>query len=177
MNYSKIFILFLFLVFNSNVLSQEKIIGAFGIELGQVFNPSSAIGEASLTDGTPLYQFNPEKKFRSFSDYYVLITPQSNKVHTIWATGNFENDPTCKKEQELVMAIIQKKYGEAEKDGLISNMYDVKQVVQGKKRIITKCTGFTDVSLDIRYKDMELNEIADKERILIESEKVDSSGL
>lgn len=161
----------------SSVQAEEKILGAFGVELGQVFDPSGAIGKGSLTDGTPMYKFSPKKKFRSFSTYYALITPKTHKVYSIWAIGNMENDPSCKKEQALIMAILQKKYGKIEKDQLFSNIYDVKQIDQGNRYVLTKCSGFVDVSLDIRYKDKKLETIAENERILLESEKVDSSGL
>ena len=88
-----------------------------------------------------------------------------------------ENDPSCKKEQALVMAILQKKYGKVEKDQLFSSLYDIKQINQGNRYVLTKCSGFSDVSLDIRYKDKKLETLAENERILLESEKVDSSGL
>lgn len=162
---------------SSSVIAEEKITGAFGIELGQNFNPREAIGKGSLTDGTPMYQFSPKKKFRSFSTYYVLLTPKTHKVYSIWAIGNTENDPSCKKEQALLMAILQKKYGKVEQDQLFSSLYDIKQIDQGNRYVLTKCSGFGDVSLDIRYKDKKLEEQAEKERIIIESEKVDSSGL
>jgi len=159
------------------VNAEEKITGAFGIKLGQTFNPQDAIGKSSLTDGTPMYQFSPKKKFRSFSTYYVLITPKTHKVYAIWGIGAMENDPSCKKEQALVMAILQKKYGKVEKDQLFSSLYDIKQIDQGNRYVLTKCSGFGDVTLDIRYKDRKLEEQAEKERIILESEKVDSSGL
>ena len=161
----------------SSVQAEEKISGAFGVKLGQVFDPSGAIGKGSLTDGTPMYQFSPKKKFRSFSTYYVLITPKTHKVYAIWGIGNMENDPYCKKEQALVMAILQKKYGKAEKDQLFSSLYDMKNIDQGNRYVLTKCSGFSDVSIDIRYKDKKLATLAENERILLESEKVDSSGL
>jgi len=167
----------LFLSISSSVSAEEKITGAFGLELGQTFTPQDAIGKGSLTDGTPMYQFSPKKKFRSFSTYYALITPKTNKVYSIWGIGNMENDPSCKKEQALVMAILQKKYGKEEKEQLFSSLYDIKQVDQGNRYILTRCSGFGDVSLDIRYKDKKLEKQAENERIILESEKVDSSGL
>ena len=165
------------LLISSTVNAEEKITGAFGMELGQAFNPQEAIGKGSLTDGTPMYQFSPKKKFRSFSTYYALITPKTHKVYSIWAAGSTENDPSCKKEQALVMAILQKKYGKVKKGQLFSSLYDIKEIDQGNRYVSTKCSGFGNVSLDIRYKDKKLEEQAEKERIILESAKVDSSGL
>lgn len=161
----------------STVQAEEKVSGAFGIKLGEVFDVSKAIGKSSLTDGTPMYQFSPKKKFRSFSTYYVLITPKTHKVYSIWGIGNMKNDPSCKKEQALVMAILQKKYGKEERSEIFSSLYDMKNIDQGNRYVLTKCSGFSDVSLDIRYTDKKLEMLAENERILLESEKVDSSGL
>lgn len=155
----------------------EKITGAFGVNLGQVFNPDSAIGENSLTDGTPMYEFKPTKTFRSFTRYYVLITPISNKIYAIWGIGPMENDPICTKEQKLIMAILQDKYEKQEKEDLFSNLYDIEKISQGDRFIITKCNGFSDVTLDIRYYDNNLEKLAENERIKYESKKLDSSGL
>lgn len=174
-SFSLVLVLVFGLVFSAQ--AEEKISGAFGIKLGQVFDPSGSIGKGSLTDGTPMYQFSPKKKFRSFSTYYVLITPKTHKVYSIWGIGNMENNPSCKKEQALVMAILQKKYGKVEKDELFSSLYDMKNIDQGNRYVLTKCSGFSDVWIDIRYKDKKLATLAENERILLESEKVDSSGL
>lgn len=166
-----------FLFISSFAFAEEKIAGAFGKKLGQKFSPSDSIGKSSLTDGTPLYKFDPQNKFRSFSSYYVLITPKTNKIYGIWGIGNMENDPSCRKEQALIMAILQKKYGKENKQGLTSSVYDIKQIDQGNRYVLTKCSGFSDVTLDIRYYDKALEQLAENERILLESEKVDASGL
>ena len=160
-----------------SVHAEGKITGAFGIELGQTFNPKEAIDKGLLTDGTPRYQFNPKKKFRSFSTYFVLITPKSHQVYSIRGIGNMENDSTCKKEQALIMDILQKKYGNVEKDQLFSSLYDIKLINQVNRHVLTSCSGFVDTHLYIYYKDKKLEKQAEKERIILESEKIDSSGL
>lgn len=155
----------------------DKIAGGFGKKLGQKFAPSQAIGRGALTDGTPMYMFSPSKNFRSFSNYYVLITPTTHKVYSIWGIGEVENTSQCKKEQSVLMAILQKKYGKPEEDGFMAAMSDMKNIDQGNRYVLTKCSGFGDVTIEIRYKDKKLAALAEKERIIIESEKVDSSGL
>lgn len=177
MNWKTAVIVITGIFLSASIQAEEKIQGAFGIQLGQVFDLSSKIGTAELTDGTPMYMFEPKKKFRSLSQYFVMITPKTNKVHTIWAQGDMENNSLCQKEQALVMAILQKKYGKIAKDKPFSVMYDVKEIDQGEKKVFTKCTGFSDVNLSIRYKDKKLEQLAENERILIESERVDASGL
>lgn len=157
--------------------AEERIDGAFGLKLGDTFDKQSAISQGELTDGTPMYQFTPSKSFRSFTRYYALITPKTNKIYSIWGIGSIENDPSCKKEQALVMSILQKKYGKPEKDGFTASLYDIKNIDQGDRYVLTKCNGYSDVTLDIRYRDNKLAELAENERIVLESEKLDSSGL
>jgi hypothetical protein len=165
------------LCFNTKLFSQEHIEGAFGINLGEEFDTTKAIGKGSLTDGTIMYMFNSSKPFRSFSKYYVLITPKTNKVYGIWAIGDIESDPMCEKEQDLLMSILTKKYGKPENTNSMFSFMDTETIQNGNRTIITKCSGYSDVSIDIRYYDNNLKSIAEKERIELESEKLDASGL
>jgi len=176
LNNSTLIILFVLSIPNI-ILCQKSISGAFGIELGAKFDTTSIIGKGSLTDGTPMYMFEPEKPFRSFSKYYVLITPKTNKVYGIWGIGEIDSDPMCTKEQDLLMAILNKKYGETDDQGLMSTIVDAKTITIGERYITSKCSGYSDVTIDIRYYDENLKSISEKERIEIESEKLDSSGL
>ena len=176
LNNSTLIILFVLSIPNI-ILCQKSISGAFGIELGAKFDTTSIIGKGSLTDGTPMYKFKPENSFRSFSRYYVLITPKTKKVYSIWGIGDIDSDAKCRKEQDLVMAILVKKYGEMDDQGLMSSLYDSKTISQGDKSVSTKCSGFSDVTIDIRYYDHELKTLAEKERIELESDKLDASGL
>jgi hypothetical protein len=75
---TKLLLLVSFIAIQASVFATDKIEGAFGMALGQKFDPEKAIGTSSLTDGTPMYQFNPEKPFRSFTKYFVMITPTSH---------------------------------------------------------------------------------------------------
>ena len=172
--------IFLFLLLSlpfSQSLAEEKIVGGFGINLGQSFDPSTAIGKTSLTDGTPMYQLNPEKKFRSFSDYYVLITPKSNQIYSIWGIGSIKNSSTCKKELKLLMAILKDKYGKEDDKGPLSSLSDSEIITQGDKYVMTKCSGYSNVTVEIRYQDTKYAELAENERIELESKELDSSGL
>ena len=165
------------LLFSSQTYGEEKITGAFGMKLGNYFDPSSAIGSTELTDGTPMYRFSPKKEFRSFDRYYVMITPKTHKIYGIWGIGKAENTEKCKKEQAIIMELLQKKYGFQEKEGLFDSLWDMKEIDQGNRYIIVKYSGFMDVTIDIRYYDRDLEKLAEKERIELEASKVDSSGL
>ena len=157
--------------------AEEKIEDAFGKKLGAFFDISTAIGKSSLTDGTPMYQFTPQNRFRSFDRYFVLITPKTKKIYGIWAIGNVKNTSVGEKEQAVIMSLLKKKYGESKKEGLFDDLMGVTQINHGNRYIAVKVSGFMDVTIDIRYYDRALKEIAEKERIELEAEKVDDGGL
>jgi hypothetical protein len=175
MKFNVLLVILLSISFNS--IAEEKITSAFGLSLGDKFDINSSIGESALTDGTPLYLFEANKKFRSFANHYVMLTPKTHKVYAIWGIGQIENTPSCKKEQALVMAILQKKYGKPEKGGLTASFRDIKSIDQGNRSVLTKCSGYSDVTIEVRYTDKKLKDAAENERIIIESEKLDSSAL
>lgn len=160
---------------STSLSAEEKITGAFGVKLGQILSSqmikTSKLAFSYKSDDT--YFFSPDKKFRSFSVYVVKITPKTRKIHSIGAVGSMDDDSTCEKEQALIMAIIKKKYGEIEKDALSS----LQVIMQGNRDVATKCSGLFDVKLTILYGDSKLAELAENERIELESSKVDSSGL
>jgi hypothetical protein len=176
----KLFPLILFAVFAalaSAEVKTERIEGAFGVKLGDTFDPVKASGKGALTDGTPMYQFTPEKPFRSFKRYFVMITPKTNRIYSIWGIGDFENTPTAQKEQALILEILKQKYGEKKKEGLMDRLSDIKQIDQGDRSVVVKISGMMEVTMDIRYYDEPLRKIAEKERLELEAKKVDSSGL
>jgi hypothetical protein len=111
-----------------NAYGAEKIEGAFGKKLGDVFDRNSAIGTSKLTDGTPMYEFLTTNGFRSFKRYYVLMTPVTHKIYSIWGIGNVENTEAGQKEQAVIMEILKQKYGSDEKPNLLDAIGDVKSV-------------------------------------------------
>lgn len=153
-----------------------RISGAFGINFGCKFDTEFSLGEHALTDGTPMYLFKPKSKFRSFSRYYVIITPKTHQVYSIWGRGDVENTQTGQKEQAVILSILEKKYGKRKDSGIVGSLYDAESIVKGDKSIMVKVTGFIDTTLEVRYYDDTLKALAEKERIEIESSKVDDSG-
>ncbi len=51
------------ILFSLSANAGQEITEAFGIALGQYFDTSNSIGKGSLSDGTPMYKFNPKKAF------------------------------------------------------------------------------------------------------------------
>ena len=160
-----------------NARAADKIQGAFGKNLGEEFEPSSAITTSRMGDGTTMYEFSPSTGFRSFHNYYVLITPTSHKIYAILGTVRVQNMEAGTKEQAVIMALLQKKYGNETDPGLLGSMSTERRIDQGKRYIITQTTGFTEILLEIQYYDTDLQKLAETERIAVETKKADSSGL
>jgi len=156
----------------------EKITGAFGIQFGQNFMPRDAISTSQLlNDGTPFYEFRPQKPFDTFSKYYVMITPVTNKVYSIWGIGGVKNDSDCKNQRAVIIELIENKYGKSERKSNLENFLDVKVVSQGERYVMVKCGSFRDDKIEARYYDKKLEALAEKERIKTEAKKKNSSGL
>jgi len=155
----------------------ETISGAFGKKLGDVFDPSSALGTTNRSDGVPMYEFATTNGFRSLKRYYVMITPSTHKIYSIWGIGSVENTSAGRKEQSVIMGILREKYGSEFKIGPIDSMGDVKRISQGSRHILMTLTGFSDVTLNLRYYDEDLETVAEKERHAEETATMDKSGL
>lgn len=155
----------------------NKIDGAFGISLGDSFVETNAIGKNETTSGEPMYQFEPKNPHEAFTRYYVLTTPKTKKVYCIWAIAPAIELEKAKFNQDVVFKALTNKYGPGEKQGLFETMSDLKQIDQGNRYITVNVSGFGSGQLNLRYYDKALRDIAESERIAIESEKKDNSGL
>ena len=124
-----------------------------------------------------MYQFAPQNPFRSLTKYYVLITPTTNKIYSIWGMGAAGNTETGKKEQDVIMALLTQKYGSPKKEGVFDALYDAKQISQGNRTVLTKVTGFVDATLEIRYYDHDIEKVGEQERLAIEARKAGGKGL
>lgn len=156
----------------------EEITGAFGINLGEKFEMSSAIGESKLEDGTPIYQFTPKSPYRTLEKYFVLLTPQTRQVYSIWAIGEFSEKAEAIKEQSVLAELLSKKYGQlTEPSGFSASIKKAKRLSVGGRSVLLLVDGFSSANLEIRYYDEALKALAEKERISIEAAKADPSGL
>ena len=142
----------------------EKITRAFGMKLGSSFNPSKAIEKGKTSNNTSIYRFYPKHHFRSFTRYYVSITPKTHKIYKIWATKLIKDNKKCKKEQEDIMLTLEKKHGNLEK---IESIPDTKAINQGNRNILCKIQDSIIFTIIIRYTDQKLTQLANKEKFEI----------
>lgn len=99
-----------------------------------------------------------------------MISPTTHVIYSIWGIGKVAKG-TAQKEQDVLMELLSKKYGPPQES------FMVKEIVQGKRRVLTKAETFVGEDLEIRYYDQEVQDIAEKERLAIETKKADGSGL
>ncbi len=160
-------------------IGNAKIMGGFGLKIGDKFDIKSAIGSTKTTSGETLYTFRPSKKIKYFKHYHVLITPKSHKIRQIWGIGSYENKASCEKNLDVLEVMLENKYGKFNKPSF--SMDAVKYVSDSSNKdrgIIIKCSGFMNpISFYIMYKDSSLDTLSKKEEAEIEALKMDSSAL
>jgi len=104
--------------------SSGQIVGAFGIKLGQRFDPSYATftnksQESITTKGEwvdiklPLYGFKPKNPLSEFNNYNVVVTPLSNIVCSIRAWAGFASAASALAEYRKLSAALQEQHGKA----------------------------------------------------------------
>ena len=154
-----------------SVYAEEQITGAFGIKLGQLYHPKNC------NPGPSLCKFKPEKNVRAFTNYQVSRT-DSHKVYNIGASGNIRSKSDCTDEQDLVMAALEKKYGEEVE---LPNNALFREISQGHRRVRTSCS-FGEIR--IHYVDLMLLSIAmaeeerkKEEELRKNSEVIDTTDL
>jgi hypothetical protein len=93
---------------------RSQITGAFGMVLGQKFIPSSI---TALDDGEGYwrrYRFSPSAPLPGFTQYWVRVTPGSNRIWSIGAVALFGKDSVAAwKERQKLVAALEEKYGKA----------------------------------------------------------------
>ena len=92
----------------------QTIVGAFGLKLGDVFDPEKATGRTKSPEGKVIhYGIKPMIPFRSMHDYYVRITPKTKRIYAIWAKGVLGSSGAAKKEKTIILDFLKEKYGGA----------------------------------------------------------------
>ncbi|WP_201353432.1 hypothetical protein [Hydrogenimonas urashimensis] len=165
----------LFLLSALLLLAQE-ISGGFGLKLGDTFDKNKAETSQETGTGDMLYEVVPPKKVKYFQKYYVMITPLSQKIREIWGIGYFTTMEECQNNMDVLVLIMEKKYGKFEKPEYATEQIRLKRM--GDRDIIIKCTkSFAGGDLYLKYRDNTLNKTSKVERAEIESKSIDASAL
>ncbi len=84
--------------------------GLCGVALNQNWTPRQHANNSQTTGGETMYAFTPSQRFMNFAEYYLLVTPKSNKVYTIWLLKEFKSVGLANTEYEQVKAVIENHY-------------------------------------------------------------------
>jgi hypothetical protein len=87
----------------------EKIEGAFGLKLGDVWHPKEK--PDMKYGGGEGYTFTPAQPNSAFSDYLVWITPESHRIFKIMAIGVAPDGKTAEARCAGIAAVLNEKYG------------------------------------------------------------------
>ncbi|MBI3878432.1 MAG: hypothetical protein HY300_21110, partial [Verrucomicrobia bacterium] len=142
----------------------EKIEGAFGFKLGELYPRSEADKLANKTD----FEFTPTNGYRVFKFYSLTVTPKTGQICSILAHGPVKSITTARAEQQDLMDLLSDKYGNATPDGTASGRAMSTKVITQDKRVVESYIHTTPsgvVVLVTSYKDLDLMELFRKERV------------
>ncbi len=154
--------------------SADKISSAFGLSLGEVFNLSSVIGKYE-PGGATRYKFSSTNPYRSFNEYYVMVTPVTHVIYSISSNGTLGSESKCKKEQAVITEILKAKYAEDCIKDIRYPMFMQEGIFdQGDRVVFSYCAGEV---LEIVYEDRELKKQAVTEEANVRMKNENTSGL
>lgn len=125
MNIKKAFIISFCLIFSSsNALASNNDTvrvpyGAFGILFGSEKPGLNIIDEKITYTGKRIYEIKPPRPMRDMlQNYYVLLTPYSGKVYSIWAQSTFgeKYKSKCEDRKNKLISLLEKEYNQKFKD-------------------------------------------------------------
>lgn len=150
------------LILATSALGSEKIEGAFGLKLGDPFQPkNAAVSKFGFAAG---YEFTPEKPNSALTTYFVYITPNSHLIYQIVAVGTAEDSQSASNMSKKIRAIVGRKYEDTPTND--------ESIEQGARRVeVVKRESFvsqqiskTQYSFAVFYTDTRLQSQASQER-------------
>ena len=148
----------------------EPITGAFGYQLGEVFDTSdSSRLDESLWENSPYvedYRVTPPAPVEGFNHYDVRVTKDRKEITAIKAWRVTDSEPECDAILSEYVQALELKYGQSEEDDLLGRVATIKQ---GRREISLVCN-FSH-QLRLMYRDVTVFDAA-RERMI--KKKVDS---
>ena len=156
----------------------QEITGAFGIRFGKKLDGLKIIRESKTTSGEPLYEIIPPKPIKLLSEYYVMATPITKKVYSLWGIERNLDEAECKARMEAILIILEKKYKVERRKPLLSFSPGY-YIEKGDAQISVRCSQdyMSGYELYIQYYHDKLEKQAKKEAAKLRSQQIDESGL
>jgi len=146
--------------------SRPPITGAFGLALGQKFDPRSAASSEKM-GASVQYGFKPTVPLPSFSKYYLELTPRSSRIWRIAAMGIFESDGEERAQQvrEKTIVALWEKYGrpvhEVDVDERRTEITETDRFTKGDREVsVTYTSAVGRAFVHLVYRDKSLDKQA-----------------
>lgn len=175
---NKLLVILCFCSFYSYADEMKSPSGAFGINFGDKISDLKVVEKLSLTSGEPLYKVQAASPLKNkLESYYVMITPKTHEVHTIWGESSYQRRDRgkCQENKSDIVSLLENKYGES-KAATDFNIYDDRKFEVGDVSIYALCKDLGS-SLSIRYFNNSLMEKAKREQKELVVQETDSSML
>lgn len=109
--------------------SAQNIEGAFGLKLGEVYEKE--------VDENYAAAFTPSNPVKPFTFYALVVVPSTKKICFITASAKFDDYDETKRQEEVLMRVIEKKYNAKFQKGL-SNSSIPEKYVQAIEKVKTR---------------------------------------
>ncbi|GEM_PF-4395141 len=145
----------------------KEITGAFGVTFGETVETLKSNGFDPVQGKAKgaIYNFQPQKKYKVFSNYLVKVTPKSRKIFTVGGIGKTEAMKACQKELNTLEKILTKKYGKAVNK--TNKLVFINQANSGI-RVLCQMSSGDVATLSIYYLHFGLQDQGKKEEMEIE---------
>jgi len=155
--------------------SKEYITSAFGISLGSYFDIKNSTG--NIIDTSDGYMFDPMDPYEDFSTYYVIRAAKTGIVAKIHAYSDEMSEDACNNKYRTIRSIYNEKYTfmSSRRDDNYNRFSEYMDANAGYLKV--GCSGFVNYRLAVEYGNYDLNRIAKDERMAIDKESKDKSGL
>ena len=152
---STLLLLLAFQLSVSALQAQDPIIGAFGVELGAAFDRKAVVSQETDKIHYDYYLIDPPAASYEFQHYAIYVTPFTNLVYTLTASGRYFTPGRCLKMAQSHVSELARKHGPPVEND-ISESGPARFAV-GPRTIVVQCEtspGFT--YLRITYTDAQL---------------------
>jgi hypothetical protein len=136
--------------------------GAFGLKLGAVFDPKRAVKVRYGEDGRPMYEIKPDKPFRFFIGYQVMITEKEHRIYSIGGGGPVKSLAEGRTEAAFLLELLESKYGPA--DPPDPARPGLRSIESGARNITISGASSEALSVSVFYTDADLCVQAERER-------------
>lgn len=151
--------------------------GAFGKTLGGTEKPAPEPAETTAS-GLPLYAFEPVHPYVGLQNYYVLVTPMTNRIYEIWGTGAYSSMASCERELDTVHRILLLRHAH-NRDVRPLEEGGIRMLIMPRMNILAFCDSHRDgtPTLFLQYRDDFLGEEAIREEAELRATGVDIEGM